>query len=266
MSTQPPETATSNGVRFADRYPNVLYYLIAAICVALLIVEVTGMRTLNGVTIAVLVGLTLLALLAPNIESLTIGKDGVVAALKKGIAENSNKIDATKTAAREIDTQLDQKITQIFEELKALRLGTAPRAPPSVTEITRDPAKPKIKPITDENDPQRGRFGGKEESNGRLLSAMVEPSTVNPKWCKVEFKVARVGNASPLTGNVEFYLHDTFRPDHYTVPVLKGEATLSLRAVGAFTAGAVADDGHTLLELDLEKSENVVAPADWRAR
>jgi hypothetical protein len=37
-------------------------------------------------------------------------------------------------------------------------------------------------------------------------------------------------------------------------------------AYGAFTVGAVADEGNTMLELDVADESKVVASADWRAR
>jgi hypothetical protein len=124
-----------------------------------------------------------------------------------------------------------------------------------------------LPPPTVANDPQKGRFGGHEKSGDRRLSAVVEPSSVNSDWCKATLTVSAEPGAQALGGKVSFYLHDSFEPDHYVVPVGKeGRATLHLRAWGAFTVGAVADDGKTLLELDLATSPNVKAPEDWRRR
>jgi hypothetical protein len=242
------------------------YHTIAAVCIILLVVEVAGYLQGDGLKMAILVGLAILALLAPNIESLTIGKSGIVAALKQGIDENSSKIDDTKSAAREIDTQLDQKITQIFEELKALRPAAA--APGGRAEVGAAGSDRFLehRPITHKDDPQKGRFGSIEEFNGRRIGAVVEASSVQSNWCKVSLTVTSLPGFPQLSGQVHFFLHNSFRPDYYVVQAINGEAPLLLRAWGAFTVGAVADDGQTVLELDLASSPNVVAPEEWRKR
>jgi hypothetical protein len=268
MSEAPRERAAgSPSTQRVNRFPNIFYHTIAVVCVILVAVEVVGYLKGDGVKIAILIGLAILALLAPNIESLTIGKSGIVAALKKGIDENSSKIDDTKSAAREIDAQLDQKITQIFEELRALK-GATLAAPVEGAESAAAGLDQLLeqRPVTNEDDPQKGRFGGNEQFNGRRISAVVEASSVQSGWCKVDIKVTSLPGFPPLAGKVHFFLHDTFRPDHYVVPVISGEASLVLRAWGAFTVGAVADDGQTMLELDLASSPNVDTSEDWRKR
>lgn len=257
-----------SGLQSSSRYPNLFYHTIAIVCIILVIVEVAGLLKGDGVKIAILVGLAILALLAPNIESLTISKKGIVAALKKGIDENSSKIDDTKTAAREIDAQLDQKITQIYEEVRRLRMMgplTAAAGDSADTGAERHEKVLNLPLVSDSKDPQKGRFCGKAERNGRKISAVVEASSIKSDWCQVGLKVTSLSGFPPLVGNVEFYLHDTFRPDHYVVPVINGEAPLVLRAWGAFTVGAIADDGKTMLELDLA-SDEVSASADWKSR
>jgi prokaryotic YEATS domain len=244
------------------------YQTIALICVILVIVEVIGWYTVDAVKIAVLLGVAILALLAPNIESLNIGKEGLVANLRKQLERNTEKIQDTKNAAREIDEQLNQKMTQLFEELKTLggRLAGPSDAGGSQRNILAQKMK-SLPPPKVANDPQKGRFGGQEAAGGRRLSAIVEPSSVDSNWCKITLVVSAEPGAPPLSGKISFYLHDSFEPDHYIVPTGKeGNATLHLRAWGAFTVGAVADEGTTLLELDLATSPNVKAPDDWRRR
>src|SRR5262245_53147766 len=121
VPTTSAKPVAQSSATFVNRYPNFFYHTIATICVILVVVEVVGFLKGDGVKIAILFGLAILALLAPNIESLKISKSGIVADLRKRIDENSNKIDDTKSATRESDAQLDQKITQIFEELRGLR-------------------------------------------------------------------------------------------------------------------------------------------------
>jgi hypothetical protein len=105
-----------------------------------------------------------------------------------------------------------------------------------------------------------------EQHNGRKIAAVIDASTVKSDWLNVSVSVTSLPGVPTLSGKVDFYLHDTFRPDHYCVQAIKGEATLILRAWGAFTVGAIADDGRTKLELDLATSPNVAAPQDWRNR
>lgn len=46
-------------------------------------------------------------------------------------------------------------------------------------------------------------------------------------------------------------MHSTFKKETYEQVARGGEATLELGAYGAFTVGAIANDGRTPLELDL---------------
>ena len=62
---------------------------------------------------------------------------------------------------------------------------------------------------------------------------------------------------SPLRGDVTFFLHPTFQPDHRRVRATDGAARLNLRGWGASTVGAVCDDGQTKLELDLAEQEGL---------
>jgi len=242
---------------------------IAVICVVLVVVEVIGWLKGDAVKIAVLFGVAILTLLAPNIESLGIGDKGVVATLRKQLERNSEKIQDTKNATREVDEQLNQKMSQLFEELKILneRLAGPAETAGDTKRLALAEKEKSLPPPKFANDPQKGRFGGQEAAEGRRLSAIVEPSSVDSDWCKITLAVCAEPGAPMLSGKVSFYLHDSFEPDHYIVSVGKdGKAILHLRAWGAFTVGAVADEGKTLLELDLATSPNVNAPSDWRKR
>ena len=99
-------------------------------------------------------------------------------------------------------------------------------------------------PITDPDDPQKYRWGGLAERNGRKLTATVTP--VSPKWFRVQLEVSSTGGA-PLTGNVEYHLHPSFTPSIEVVPVMEAKAELTTHAYGAFTVGAVLDNGRTPL-------------------
>lgn len=112
------------------------------------------------------------------------------------------------------------------------------------------------KEILDPTDPQKGRFGGKSVNNERKISASVIPSKSSPGNYKIKLKVESTNSSNRLQGNVVFYLHNTFTQNERYVKVQGGVAELDLIAYGAFTVGAVADNGNTLLELDLSQDED----------
>lgn len=143
----------------------------------------------------------------------------------------------------------------LLRQLNTIRAN--PRKPrEAAAEIGRAVLTAKISSA--EDDPQKGRWGGKAESNGRLLSAVVR----GKNWFKIVLKVQSVDPSTPLAGKVTFHLHDTFNPPKVTVPVKHGVAKLELGAYGAFTVGAEADGGSTHLELDL--ADIVKAPPKFR--
>lgn len=114
------------------------------------------------------------------------------------------------------------------------------------------------------DDPWKGAFGKQRVSGTRELDAEVTPIGT-PGLFRVQLQVRSTNpRRAPLRGSVQFFLHPTFGNDRPVVTVGPGgTAELALTAWGAFTVGALADDGRTKLELDLaELSE---APADFRA-
>jgi hypothetical protein len=105
------------------------------------------------------------------------------------------------------------------------------------------------------DDPNKGQFGGSPEANGRRLTALIRPSA-GPKSsrCKVRIRVESTDPARPLTGSVTLFLHPTFGEwASYDLDVAGGVAEDEITSYGAFTIGAVADDGATRLELDLSE-------------
>lgn len=116
------------------------------------------------------------------------------------------------------------------------------------------------------DDPWKGVFGGQslDKINGRVLSADVVALPSTKGWYSVTLKVVPIPTAPPLKGNVQFYLHHTFRNDKPVVQVVNNEAVLHLKAWGAFTVGAVCDDGRCKLELNL--AELQAAPIEFRSR
>jgi hypothetical protein len=110
----------------------------------------------------------------------------------------------------------------------------------------------------------RGRFGGSATRHGLELSATMTADERSGDWFRIHLEVRPTRADRPLTGVVEFHLHPTFEPRVMTVGVVNGRAATDLLAWGAFTAGALADDGRTPLELNL--AELSIAPAKFRAR
>ncbi|MBB3837646.1 uncharacterized protein YneF (UPF0154 family) [Runella defluvii] len=103
----------------------------------------------------------------------------------------------------------------------------------------------------DNNDPQKGQWGGLNERNGRRLSAIVKSSEGKEGLFDVFLKVESIDANLPLTGAVKFHLHPTFFNSNPIIFVQDGKAELKLVAWGAFTVGAETENGNTQLELDL---------------
>jgi len=117
--------------------------------------------------------------------------------------------------------------------------------------------------VIDPADPQKGRWGSQSERNERRLSAEVSPLT-DAAWFAVFLYVSSTDLKKPLTGNVIFHLHPTFKNVTPEIPVENGVAKLNLTAWGAFTVGVECDEGKTRLELDLMTLAN--APKLFRER
>lgn len=113
----------------------------------------------------------------------------------------------------------------------------------------------------DSEDPQKGLWGGRSLRNGRALRAEIK--ALSSDWFEITLEVSHE-SGPPLKGGVEFHLHPTFESAVRRIDVKKGKARLVLSAWGAFTVGAIADDGKTRLELDLSKLSK--APRIFRQR
>jgi MinD-like ATPase involved in chromosome partitioning or flagellar assembly len=160
------------------------------------------------------------------------------------------------------NTEWDQKIPPEW-----LKLGCFPLARDqfdstflelrgAIEEAARDPKRRRS--VANPDDPQKGRWGGSASQSGRTLSA--EVSKVSDDWFNVVLKVT----GHELKGDVTFYLHPTFQPNTLTVKPDDGVAKLEMQSFGAFTVGAVADQGSTFLELDL--AEDRKFPQTFRER
>lgn len=133
--------------------------------------------------------------------------------------------------------------------------------------LTSQSIKSKIGPIIDANDPQKGRFGGKSENNYRRLMASVTRAEL-AGYFEVNLRVEITDNSHPLISDVIFFVHDSFSPSVFTIPKARFENGKALAdpiiAYGAFTVGAMTDNGNTMLELDLSEVNNF--PKEFRDR
>jgi hypothetical protein len=129
----------------------------------------------------------------------------------------------------------------------------------SALELAADAKIQQIGPTDDwDSDPNSGEFGGSQTNNDRILEATITPKAgKDGAACTVKFKVRSTDPKNhPLTGEVYFFLHPSFGNwQKYAVDVDKGVAQDEITSWGAFTIGALADDGKTELELDLEDVE-----------
>ena len=111
-------------------------------------------------------------------------------------------------------------------------------------------------PIVTPDDPQKKRWGGKSQRNGRKLSAQLVEG--QKKYFVVNFAVSST-DGSPLRGPVYFYLHDSYSKSTIKITKIRDNKTAILEEVDAeetFTVGAQVQDQHgswTGLELDLEQ-------------
>ena len=146
----------------------------------------------------------------------------------------------------------------LSQRLSAIKSFAAQASP----ETAENPA-PKANPGRKPNplDPQKGQWGGKPESNGWKLSAIVREMTQN--WYGITLTVEPSGvSPKDLTDSVFFYLHDTFKDPVVEVRPSGNKAMLENSAYGAFTVGCLVRQDRTRLELDLAELES--APKRFR--
>jgi uncharacterized integral membrane protein len=154
------------------------------------------------------------------------------------------------------------EVNQKLKDAQANALGTGKEGSEEV--------KKKLLEVTDgiepgdQSDPWKGRFGGQSVSNDRQLVAEVKPFAQRTGLYSIRLTVSSLHpDTNPLGGAVQFFLHPTFNNPTPIVTVgTSGVAELNLKAWGAFTVGAVVDNGVTKLELDLSQLQS--APMDFR--
>jgi hypothetical protein len=125
-------------------------------------------------------------------------------------------------------------------------------------------AAARVRVPEDPIDPQKGKWGGLPEANGRRLMVRNVQEHEAERWCSFDLVVERSGDAEKLEGDVVFHLHPTFPQSDLVVQAQRSKAICRLTAYGAFTVGVEADGGATRLELDLATLD--ILPEWFRAR
>jgi hypothetical protein len=108
------------------------------------------------------------------------------------------------------------------------------------------------KPVVDKSDVQKGKWGGLSIRKERVLEASYIREESFFGLYKVNLKIRSLNIDKPLTGEVAFFLHDTFPSEIVYSHAENNLATISVVAYEAFVVGALLEDG-TELELDLNK-------------
>lgn len=110
--------------------------------------------------------------------------------------------------------------------------------------------------VTVLDDPQKGRWGGQSAANGLVFEASFEPSDkdISEAFYYVTLSVRSTNAEKPLTGEVYFFLHDSYNLkmiQHITAA--NNLASIRVGSYEAFTVGSYAMDSNTKLELDLNE-------------
>ena len=172
--------------------------------------------------------------------------------------KNTDEAIRQQLKEKEIELESTRKDIELAKEDNALKTE-------DIDAILRTYAQP-IKDYTKElvSDPQKGKWGGKAENNGRKVSATVRQSTTEEDWFNISVEVVSTDNLRPLTGKVFFHLHPTMPIHEMESEAKDNKAQLNIFAWGAFTIGIECDDKRTQLEIDL--SELADAPLVFKSR
>jgi hypothetical protein len=185
-------------------------------------------------TVAIGIGLILLSQVGPLIKSLKAG--GIEIEFLDSMNDKFLTLEG-KVAALELKLSQSEGRSEAAAPAKA---------------SARKPAPALKRPITERDDPQKGRFGGLAERDGFKLSASFRNATRNFVQIILRVETPESEELQELEC-VEFHLHDSFDPDVVPVIVHGNAAELSLLAYGGFTVGVWIPCANVELELDLSK-------------
>lgn len=110
----------------------------------------------------------------------------------------------------------------------------------------------KSKPVTVNDDLQKGRWGGKSVNKEKQIVASVSRNTDNSYY---DISIEVFDNTKPLDVPAAIFVHESFNmPDDviYVTPNVDGKAQILLSAYEAFTVGVLFADG-TELEFDMNE-------------
>jgi hypothetical protein len=115
------------------------------------------------------------------------------------------------------------------------------------------------KPTYDKSDLQRDRWGGKSMRGDFVFEAI--PIDLNGHNVKLVVRSLNINN--PVTGEIAFFLHDTFPSQIVYSVASQNKAEITFWAFEAFVAGARLEDG-TELELDINKVKGFPESFYWK--
>lgn len=151
--------------------------------------------------------------------------------------------------------QLHKRLVKASEEIEAATAPPLVHAPPPKMQskragkaaLTKAPGLSRR--IRINADPQKGRFGGRSKRGGFTLSARFD-ETRSKNWVKI---IVRVEGRAEDGEEVQFHLHDSFRPPLKKRRFKQGVAELTATAWGGFTIGVWIPVHSVELELDLAR-------------
>jgi hypothetical protein len=121
-----------------------------------------------------------------------------------------------------------------------------------------DELRERLAGIGDQDDPNKGLFGGESTRDGLTMKVAFPPNQKDQGWVRFTLSVEAVSANRPLQGDVVFFLHPSFNEPKVVIPAANNRAEYTDLAWGAFTAGA--EVGTTRLELDLAEAPDAPSP------
>lgn len=182
------------------------------------------------------------------------------------LAQNQKEINNIEHQLEETQKELDEQAEKLKEKEKQLE-EKKNEVQAFSTSFSEPISELKSKQVEKERgeDPHKGAFGGASQNNSRKVTATVTPTTYDEELFTVALEVSSTDPVKkPLEGDVEFFLHPTFRNSHKVVKAKDGVAKLNLLAYGAFTVGVRCDKEATQLEIDLAELKD--APEVFKER
>lgn len=169
---------------------------------------------------------------------------GDTAGMNDPASTAENLATSLSLPARQLERRLDRANTEIDALIASMTSDSSISSSPAVAEA---PALRET--IHNRNDPNKGRFGGRARARGCQLTATFEPGR-----SKDLSRIMLTVRGSAADGSeVQFFLHDSFKPSLVRRRFKNGSAELAVIAWGGFTVGVWFPDARVQLELDLSK-------------